>query len=254
MIWTHKLPLISADSAGYTYTLAGGNEGDLGMSLIKSSAVGIILLILLILVLQVGAGFFIYNSFDSWSERGTFGDMFGAVNALFSGLALAGVIYAILLQRAELALQRQELELTREELARSASAQEQSAQLIAEQLAIARSSAVQAEATSLAQTALFIHLIGVKTSVNQYTLGVSNVGAIARDLEAIPEGSFEVILNFRAIFPAGSDGHITVRGIGDLQPPFFFRLQYRDSVGRQRTARYLYNPELEGLREIAEQS
>jgi hypothetical protein len=32
-------------------------------------------------------------------DRGTFGDMFGAVNALFSGLAFAGVIYAIILQR-----------------------------------------------------------------------------------------------------------------------------------------------------------
>jgi hypothetical protein len=49
-------------------------------------------------------------------ERGTFGDMFGAVNALFSGLAFAGVIIAILLQRGELRLQREELTLTREEL------------------------------------------------------------------------------------------------------------------------------------------
>lgn len=50
-------------------------------------------------------------------NRGTFGDMFGAVNALFSGLAFAGVIFAILLQRKELQLQRRELELTRGELA-----------------------------------------------------------------------------------------------------------------------------------------
>ena len=50
--------------------------------------------------------------------------MFGAVNALFSGFALAGVIYAILLQRKELSLQRRELELNRQELSRSAEAQE----------------------------------------------------------------------------------------------------------------------------------
>jgi hypothetical protein len=49
-------------------------------------------------------------------ERGTFGDMFGAINALFSGLAFAGVIIAILLQRGELRLQREELTLTREEM------------------------------------------------------------------------------------------------------------------------------------------
>jgi len=33
---------------------------------------------------------------------GPFGDMFGAVNALFSGLAFAGIIVAILMQRQEL--------------------------------------------------------------------------------------------------------------------------------------------------------
>lgn len=49
-------------------------------------------------------------------ERGTFGDMFGAVNALFSGLAFASLIYTILLQRQELHLQRTELRLTRSEL------------------------------------------------------------------------------------------------------------------------------------------
>lgn len=49
-------------------------------------------------------------------DRGTFGDMFGAVNALFSGLAFASIVYTILLQRQELVLQRRELELTRGEL------------------------------------------------------------------------------------------------------------------------------------------
>jgi hypothetical protein len=50
------------------------------------------------------------------SGPGVFGDQFGALNALFSGLAFAGVIFAILLQRQELELQRRELELTRQEL------------------------------------------------------------------------------------------------------------------------------------------
>ncbi|QQQ01888.1 hypothetical protein [Lysobacter enzymogenes] len=44
------------------------------------------------------------------SLRGAFGDKFGAVNALFSGLAFAGVIFAVLLQRRELAMQREELQ------------------------------------------------------------------------------------------------------------------------------------------------
>ncbi len=51
------------------------------------------------------------------SERGTFGDQFGAVNALFSGLAFALLIVTLILQRRELILQREELSYTREELA-----------------------------------------------------------------------------------------------------------------------------------------
>ena len=48
--------------------------------------------------------------------RGQFGDSFGALNALFAGLAFAGVIYAIILQKKELGLQRDELGLQRKEL------------------------------------------------------------------------------------------------------------------------------------------
>lgn len=49
------------------------------------------------------------------SDRGTLGDMFGTINALFSGLAFAGIIFTILLQRKELRYQRDELKETREE-------------------------------------------------------------------------------------------------------------------------------------------
>lgn len=48
--------------------------------------------------------------------RGQFGDMFGAVNALFSGLAFGGIIITILLQKKELRLQRKELKLQRTEM------------------------------------------------------------------------------------------------------------------------------------------
>ena len=64
------------------------------------------------------------------TNRGTFGDMFGGINTLFSGLAFAGVIYAIILQSKELSLQRRELKLTREELARSAEAQNEQAKAL----------------------------------------------------------------------------------------------------------------------------
>ena len=56
---------------------------------------------------------------------GTYGDSFGYVNSLFSGLAFGGVIFAIVLQTMELSLQRKELEDTREELKKSGIPQKQ---------------------------------------------------------------------------------------------------------------------------------
>lgn len=56
------------------------------------------------------------DGFIADPDRGTFGDMFGAVNALFSGLAFAGLIVTLLYQKEELKLQREELAQTREEL------------------------------------------------------------------------------------------------------------------------------------------
>lgn len=61
----------------------------------------------------------VYNYFFliSWenSLRGTIGDMYGPINALFSGLAFCGIIFTISLQRKELKLQREELTNTRKE-------------------------------------------------------------------------------------------------------------------------------------------
>jgi hypothetical protein len=49
------------------------------------------------------------------ADPGAFGDMFGSINALFSGLAFAGIIITIILQSQELKEQRRELKLTRRE-------------------------------------------------------------------------------------------------------------------------------------------
>ena len=59
--------------------------------------------------------YFLEWRIDDTTIRGTFGDSFGGVNSLFSGLALGGIIYTIFLQKKELSLQREELKETREE-------------------------------------------------------------------------------------------------------------------------------------------
>lgn len=53
----------------------------------------------------------------SINKSGVFGDSFGILTSLFSGLAFAGLIITITMQKDELALQREELKLTRQELA-----------------------------------------------------------------------------------------------------------------------------------------
>ncbi len=68
-----------------------------------------------ILILWGAAWILLMTNFDCYTERGQFGDMFGSVNSLFSGLAFAGIIYTVLLQREELSAQRRELKLTRRE-------------------------------------------------------------------------------------------------------------------------------------------
>jgi len=89
---------------------------------------GFIWIAIIITVLVIGLWLLSYYFLKdlSQTERGTFGDMFGGINSLFSGLAFAGIILTILLQRKELSLQRQELVHTREELSRTADAQEKS--------------------------------------------------------------------------------------------------------------------------------
>lgn len=75
---------------------------------------------LALVVVLWGSTFLIFIKSDWENEdRGVFGDMFGAVNALFSGLAFAGIIYTIQMQRKELALQRDELVLQRAEISKS---------------------------------------------------------------------------------------------------------------------------------------
>jgi hypothetical protein len=52
----------------------------------------------------------------SISKAGTFGDSFGALTSLFTGLGFAGLLATVFLQREELKLNRRELEETRKEI------------------------------------------------------------------------------------------------------------------------------------------
>lgn len=76
-----------------------------------------LIILSLIVSLWLGCWYLLLNNqyLKDYSERGQFGDMFGVINSLFSGLAFGGIIYTILLQREELKAQREELKLTKQE-------------------------------------------------------------------------------------------------------------------------------------------
>ncbi len=78
----------------------------------------IYLLFCIIILVWFLTPFVVAHLVENKAERGQLGDLFGTINALFSGLAFAGVIVAIFLQREELQLQK-------EEMKRSAAAQEE---------------------------------------------------------------------------------------------------------------------------------
>jgi len=91
-------------------------------------------LIVLVVIIWSSSTLFILLGLDNWSDRGTFGDLFGAVNALFSGLAFAGLIYTIVLQKQDLELQRNEIALNRAELKKTAKAQQHSEKALIQQV------------------------------------------------------------------------------------------------------------------------
>lgn len=104
-------------------------------------------------------------------QAGSLGDTFGAVNALFSGLAFAGLILAITLQRDELRLQREELALTRSELKRAAEAQEMSGGALGEQAEILKITAYLNGLSALLQStsAHIEHLKSTNMPPNRHT-------------------------------------------------------------------------------------
>lgn len=93
----------------------------------------IILIGLAVVVIWLVGGlmpFFLYGR--EAKDSGPFGDTFGLVNSLFTGLAFFGIIITIWLQMRDLALQRQVMMDTRKELEGSKAAQEKQATILEE--------------------------------------------------------------------------------------------------------------------------
>lgn len=139
------------------------------MSKENNKILGII--VVTIIIIWAASGLATLYFIDNWSDRGTFGDLFGAINSLFSGLALAGLIYTIYQSKNDLLLQREEIETNRKELIKSRKAQERSEKALEEQVH---------------QMRLAAKLNGLKTLVDYFSAQINN-----------PNNSEEVILKAR---------------------------------------------------------
>jgi hypothetical protein len=80
----------------------------------KPNYYALLLFGLVAVMLWAGNWFLLPYLFEDLAAQGQFGDKFGAVNALFTALAFAGLIYTAILQRDQLAVQQRELIEARE--------------------------------------------------------------------------------------------------------------------------------------------
>lgn len=128
----------------------------------------------LLICVVAGFGYFMRGLWADPASRGLFFESFNILNTVFSGLAFAGVIFAILLQRRELHLQREELESTREELRRAAEAQEHSQEALKQQV-IALNETVRISQASL-QPQVIVYAEADESRPSIILLVIENVG------------------------------------------------------------------------------
>ncbi len=135
------------------------SDTNIGATKDKNAYTPLVYMSAVVIVIWVLSGVGIYFIGSDWGERGTIGDMFGAVNALFSGLAFVGLIYTIILQREEIRMNRAEIELNRKELKKSASAQINSQKALTAQVE---------------QTHLTTKINAISTVINYYNIQIDN--------------------------------------------------------------------------------
>jgi len=99
---------------------------------IKSKSLYLVIVLIPVIIISAYTASMLFLTETNWkSNPGTFGDSFGIINALFTGLAFSGLIVTIMLQYEAIKIQQQDLQESRQQFARSADAQERTARLAA---------------------------------------------------------------------------------------------------------------------------
>ena len=134
----------------------------------------------------IGIMFFL----DNWSDRGTFGDLFGAVNALFSGLAFAGLLYSLIENRKQISSQQEELLINRKELLKARKIQEKTEKAIEAQVAQMRNTA---------------RLSGLNTLVNYFTKTINDSKTSPEEVESAIEKRKKAIREIDSLIKWAND-------------------------------------------------
>lgn len=141
-------------------------------------------LVILVVVAWLSAAFGMWLWLPDWPTRGQFGDLFGAVNALFSGLAFAGLYSALKLQQSQLELQRTELSLQREELRMQREEMTASRLELANQVR-AQQSLVKATNAQIAVASAQARIEAIKLNSEQFVPGAR--GDFAKQIDSIAD-------------------------------------------------------------------
>ena len=153
----------------------------------------LIKLILLVIVIWGISALLIMFFLSEWSERGTFGDLFGAVNALFSALAFAVLIYTIVLQREEIKQNREEIVLNRKELEKSGNLQRKAQEVLMRQVE---------------QTHLSAKMNAMRTLVDYYNNQISNPKSTEEIIERAKQKRKQIILQIDQLIDGLNDSDV----------------------------------------------
>ncbi len=129
----------------------------------------------------------------NWPDRGTFGDLFGAVNALFSALAFAVLIYTIVLQREEIKQNRSEILLNRRELAKASKLQRDAQKVLIRQVE---------------QTHLSAKMNAMRTLVDYYNNQISSPKSTEEIIERARQKRRQIILKIDQLIDGLEDSDV----------------------------------------------
>ncbi len=153
----------------------------------------LIKLILLVVIIWGVSAILIMFFLSEWSDRGTFGDLFGAVNALFSALAFAVLIYTIILQREEIKQNREEIVLNRKELEKSGKIQRKSQEVLIRQVE---------------QTHLSAKMNAMRTLVDYYNNQISNTKSTEEVIEKSKQKRKQIIVQIDQLIDGLNDSEV----------------------------------------------